>query len=124
MTAVGFEHTPLRNGALSNRLRPLGQTVLVCVMKLVYSRKAGSGQLQQKAQWRQLVLRGQHFSSVAEVLNTRTDDTLAERSRRWPAKLMGFPHVGSNLWKYDSKTAPARLCERVPFLDTLHRSDS
>ena len=28
MTAVGFEPTPLRNGALSYRLRPLGQTVL------------------------------------------------------------------------------------------------
>ena len=28
MTAVGFEPTPFRNGALSNRLRPLGQTVL------------------------------------------------------------------------------------------------
>ena len=27
MTAVGFEPTPLRNGALSHRLRPLGQTV-------------------------------------------------------------------------------------------------
>ena len=29
VTAVGFEPTPLRNGALSHRLRPLGQTVLV-----------------------------------------------------------------------------------------------
>ena len=28
MTAVGFEPTPLRNGALSHRLTPLGQTVL------------------------------------------------------------------------------------------------
>ena len=28
LTAVGFEPTPLRNGALSHRLRPLGQTVL------------------------------------------------------------------------------------------------
>ena len=28
MTAVGFEPTFLRNGALSHRLRPLGQTVL------------------------------------------------------------------------------------------------
>ena len=28
MTAMGFEPTPLRNGALSHRLRPLGQTVL------------------------------------------------------------------------------------------------
>ena len=28
MTAVGFEPTPLRNGALSHRLRPLGQTVM------------------------------------------------------------------------------------------------
>ena len=27
MTAVGFEPTPLRNGALSHYLRPLGQTV-------------------------------------------------------------------------------------------------
>ena len=29
MTPVGFEPTPFRNGALSHRLRPLGQTVLV-----------------------------------------------------------------------------------------------
>ena len=28
MTAVGFEPTPFRNGALSRRLRPLSQTVL------------------------------------------------------------------------------------------------
>ena len=28
LTAVGFEPTPLRTGALSQRLRPLGQTVL------------------------------------------------------------------------------------------------
>ena len=27
VTAVGFEPTPLRTGALSQRLRPLGQTV-------------------------------------------------------------------------------------------------
>ena len=31
MTAVGFEPTPLRTGALSQRLRPLGQTVLVFI---------------------------------------------------------------------------------------------
>ena len=29
VTAVGFEPTPFRNGALSHRLRPLGQTVHV-----------------------------------------------------------------------------------------------
>ena len=29
VTAVGFEPMPLRNGALSHRLRPLGQTVLM-----------------------------------------------------------------------------------------------
>ena len=29
VTAVGFEPTPLRTGALSQRLRPLGQTVLI-----------------------------------------------------------------------------------------------
>ena len=29
MTAVGFEPTPLRTGALSQRLRPLGQTVVM-----------------------------------------------------------------------------------------------
>ena len=28
MTPVGFEPTPFRNGALSHRLRPLGQSVL------------------------------------------------------------------------------------------------
>ncbi len=31
VTAVGFEPTPLRTGALSQRLRPLGQTVSVAV---------------------------------------------------------------------------------------------
>ena len=34
MTAVGFEPTPLRTGALSQRLRPLGQTVLGTVIKI------------------------------------------------------------------------------------------
>ena len=29
LTAVGFKPTPLRTGALSQRLRPLGQTVLI-----------------------------------------------------------------------------------------------
>ena len=33
MTAVGFEPTPLRTGALSQRLRPLGQTVLFKVSR-------------------------------------------------------------------------------------------
>ena len=30
VTAVGFEPTPFRTGALSQRLRPLGQTVSAC----------------------------------------------------------------------------------------------
>ena len=34
MTAVGLEPTPLRTGALSQRLRPLGQTVLRHVVDL------------------------------------------------------------------------------------------
>ena len=34
MTAVGFEPTPFRNGALSHRLRPLGQTVLTSLFRL------------------------------------------------------------------------------------------
>ena len=33
MIAVGFEPTPLRTGALSQRLRPLGQTVLEAVVR-------------------------------------------------------------------------------------------
>ena len=41
MTAVGFEPTPLRNGALRHRLRPLDQTVSLDMMKLLfYPRKA------------------------------------------------------------------------------------
>ena len=31
LTAPGFEPTPFRNGALSHRLRPLGQTVMSCM---------------------------------------------------------------------------------------------
>ena len=35
MTPVGFEPTPFRNGALSHRLRPLGQSVhAICVASL------------------------------------------------------------------------------------------
>ena len=45
VTAVGFEPTPLRTGALSQRLRPLGQTVLpavhVCVCVWVFVRFFG-----------------------------------------------------------------------------------
>ena len=36
MTAVGFEPTPLRTGALSQRLRPLGQTVLTFTMPAMF----------------------------------------------------------------------------------------
>ena len=35
LTAVGFEPTPFRTGALSQRLRPLGQTVLRCLTRVV-----------------------------------------------------------------------------------------
>ena len=38
MTAVGFERTPLRTGALSQRLRPLGQTVLIAPLASKKSR--------------------------------------------------------------------------------------
>ena len=34
MTAVGFQPTPFRNGALSHRLRPLGQTVMLFKKKV------------------------------------------------------------------------------------------
>ena len=39
MTPVGFEPTPFRNGALSHRLRPLGQSVLGvhCVLRALMS---------------------------------------------------------------------------------------
>ena len=40
MTAVGFEPTPFRNGALSHRLRPLGQSVSGCII-LERNRKVG-----------------------------------------------------------------------------------
>ena len=44
MTAVGFEPTPLRTGAWSQRLRPLGQTVLTamgatCTWKTIAARE-------------------------------------------------------------------------------------
>ena len=39
MTAVGFEPTPLRTGALSQRLRPFGQTVLKPKAFYVLSRR-------------------------------------------------------------------------------------
>ena len=38
MTAVGFEPTPLRTGALSQHLRPLGQTVLIVLGPVAASR--------------------------------------------------------------------------------------
>jgi hypothetical protein len=40
MTAVGFEPTPLRTGAWSQRLRPLGQTVLRQALAHVWVRRA------------------------------------------------------------------------------------
>ena len=40
MTAVGFEPTPLRTGALSQRLRPLGQTVLPAVPRPIKTQTA------------------------------------------------------------------------------------
>ena len=41
MTAVGFEPTPFRNGALSHRLRPLGQTVLSNLVVCIKRRRRG-----------------------------------------------------------------------------------
>ena len=38
VTAVGFEPTPLRNGALSHRFRPLGQTVMLPLADLQYTK--------------------------------------------------------------------------------------
>ena len=38
VTAVGFEPTPLRTGALSQRLRPLGQTVLFAFDAILWMR--------------------------------------------------------------------------------------
>ena len=38
VTAVGFEPMPLRNGALSHRLRPLGQTVMLPLADLQYAK--------------------------------------------------------------------------------------
>ena len=35
---MGFEPTPLRNGALSHRLRPLGQTVLTALARVILLR--------------------------------------------------------------------------------------
>ena len=37
MAAVGFELTPLRTGAWSQRLRPLGQTVVLAVHGMCYT---------------------------------------------------------------------------------------
>ena len=42
VTPVGFEPTPFRNGALSHRLRPLGQTVLSEGCKHAASRRGNS----------------------------------------------------------------------------------
>ena len=44
MTAVGFEPTPLRTGAWSQRLRPLGQTVTwqpICIIAQGFCEKRG-----------------------------------------------------------------------------------
>ena len=46
VTPVGIEPTPLRNGALSHRLRPLGQTVLNVHLMHVSKRGNTSGRLQ------------------------------------------------------------------------------
>ena len=40
LTAVGFEPTPLRTGTLSQRLRPLGQTVLEVFENVTFNRKS------------------------------------------------------------------------------------
>ena len=47
VTPVGFEPTPFRNGALSHRLRPLGQSVSVNKMtSLTYNTPIASSQPQ------------------------------------------------------------------------------
>ena len=48
MTPVGFEPTPLRTGALSQRLRPLGQSVLprTNLPRLAFTTRAAALKLQ------------------------------------------------------------------------------
>ena len=43
MTPVGFEPTPFRNGALSHRLRPLGQSVHVVCGQVILLRGPANG---------------------------------------------------------------------------------
>ena len=45
VTAVGFEPTPLRTGALSQRLRPLGQTVLFTLRPVHHMNQHDDGAL-------------------------------------------------------------------------------
>jgi hypothetical protein len=44
MTPVGFEPTPFRNGALSDRLKPLGQSVLGVFCKALHTPELGRPQ--------------------------------------------------------------------------------
>ena len=43
MTPVGFEPTPFRNGALSHRLRPLGQSVHVACGQVILAHVPANG---------------------------------------------------------------------------------
>ena len=71
MTAVGFEPTPLRNGALSHRLRPLGQTVLVS--EELATQECFDKQKQMAAWTKAFALMG--LTTRAVLLNQRGFDT-------------------------------------------------
>ena len=79
MTAVGFEPTPFRTGALSQRLRPLGQTVLfVCsVLRKPHAKQA----------------RRNRFEHAAEQAR---QDTLPEWSKGVDSSSTSASCVGSN----------------------------
>ena len=85
MTAVGFEPTPLRTGAWSQRLRPLGQTVHASNKSLVF--------IKFKISVRFEILQG--------LLG---EDELRVMLRKIRAP--GYPHVTSNTIFHKQKGTP------------------
>ena len=52
MTPVGFEPTPFRNGALSHRLRPLGQSVVVVIVLIAMCKQPCSAGTDDQETWK------------------------------------------------------------------------
>jgi hypothetical protein len=102
VTAVGFEPTPLRTGALSQRLRPLGLG-LELVFRLLPMCSSSAAAMSWSDVYMEFLVDTASFDPDSLRLSDsdgfflkQTDDSVSERLRRWTRNPLGSARRGSN----------------------------